>query len=53
MCKVITDCFDESTKILVSENEANLRFLYVGQVGMSLRENDRVLLIVTFQRVES
>ena len=50
---MITDCFDESMKILISEDEMDSRFLYVSQVGMSLRENDRVLLMVAHQRVES
>ena len=53
LSKVITDYFNESMKIFVSEDEADLRFLYVGQVGMSLRENDRVLLMVASQRVKS
>ena len=30
-----------------------MRFLYVGQVGMSLRENDQVLLMVAYQGVDS
>ena len=51
--KVLTDCFVELKKILISEDETDTRFLYVGQVGMSLRENDLVLLIVASQGVES
>ena len=53
LSKVFTDCFDESMKILIYEDEKDSRFLYVGQVGMSLRENDWVLLRVASQRVES
>ena len=40
-------------KILISEDETDMRFLYAGQVGMSLRENDRVLLMFASQRLES
>ena len=53
LSKVLTNCFDESMKILISEREADSRFLYDGQIGRSLRENNRVLLIVASQRVES
>ena len=47
---VITYCFVESMKILISGDEVDSRFLYIGQVGRSLRKNDRVLFLVTSQR---
>ena len=53
LSKVITDCFDELMKILISEDETEMRFLHVGQVGMSLRENDRVWLMLASRRLES
>ena len=53
LSKVITDCFDESMKILISKDEMDMRFRYVGQVGMSLRENDRVRLRLAFRRLEN
>ena len=53
LSKVIIDCFDESMKILISEDETDMRFLYVGQVGMSLRENDRGWLMLASRRLES
>ena len=42
LSEVITNCFDESMKILISEDDTDMRFLHVGQVGMSLRKSDRV-----------
>ena len=53
LSKVITNYFDESMKILVSKDETEVRCLYVGQVGMSLRENDRVWLMLASRRLES
>ena len=53
LSQVLTNYFDESMQILISEDEADSRFLYVGQVGMPLRENNLVLLIVASQGVES
>ena len=53
LSKVITNCFDESMKILMSEDVTDMRFLYVGQVGMSLRENDRVWWMLASRRLES
>ena len=51
--KVLMDCFVELKKVLISEVEVDSRFLYVSQVGMSPRENDRVLSMVASQRVKS
>lgn len=42
--QVVTNCFDKSMQFLESNEDVNLRFLCVGLVGMSLRENDQVLL---------
>ena len=50
---MLTDCSIELVQICIFEEEEDLRLLYVGQVGMSLRENNRVLLMVASQGVES
>ena len=50
---MLTNYFDESMQILISEDEEDSSFLSVGQVGTSLRENDPVLLMVASQGVKS
>ena len=49
--KVFTNYFDKSMQFLESKEDMDSRFLYVGPVGMSLRENDHVLLRFPSRRV--
>ncbi|XP_050916680.1 uncharacterized protein LOC127131826 [Lathyrus oleraceus] len=48
---VLTNYFDKSMQFPESKEDVDSRFLSVGPVGMSLRENDKVLLRFSSRRV--
>lgn len=48
---MFTNYFDKSMQFVEFKEGADLRFLSVGPVGMSLRENDQVLLRFASRRV--
>ncbi|XP_050878025.1 uncharacterized protein LOC127081840 [Lathyrus oleraceus] len=49
--QVFTNCFDRSIQFLESKEDVDSRFLATGTIGMSLRENDQVLLRFSYRRV--
>ena len=50
--QVFLNYVDESMQIILFEDVANLRFLFIGRVGKSLKENDQVILMVASHRLE-
>lgn len=49
--QVFTDCFDKSTQFLESKERVDSIFMSAGPVGISLRENNQVLLRYASRRV--
>ncbi|XP_050884013.1 uncharacterized protein LOC127087186 [Lathyrus oleraceus] len=49
---VYIDYFDKTVLFLELEESKDLKFMYAGQVKMSLREDDKVIMMLTSLRVE-